>query len=192
MRQLFAREEPVVKSGGATIADGIAVKNPSREMYENFICKYVDEIVEVSDEEIAQAIVFLLERMKSVTEGSGAAGFAAVLSRKIETSGTVCVLLCGGNIDLNTMSRVIETGLRQSERLARVSMVVSDLPGNLHRLTGVFAEQNANILEVFHDRASSDLHLRETRIDFVIEIRNHEHLEAIKTQLSQLPGVTHM
>lgn len=187
MRNLFDKQIPIIKKS-ATIADGIAVKNPSPEMYKNFISKYVDEIVEVTDEEIALAMVFLLEKMKALTEGSGAAGFAAVLSDKVKLTGKTCVLLCGGNVDLNTLSRVIETGLRKAGRLARISVVVDDLPGNLSRLTNVIASSGANILEVFHDRVSQDLHLRETKIDFVLEIKSRSHLDSILEELSTTLG----
>lgn len=179
MRQMFEGIEPEILKV-STIADGIAVKTPSVEMYDNFISRYVDEIIEVSDEEIALAMVFLLEKMKTVTEGSGAAGFAALLSEKVKPVGQTCVLLCGGNVDLNTISRVIETGLRKAGRLARISVIVDDLPGNLARLTQTLAQEGANILEVFHDRASADLHLRETKIDFVLEIKSPAHLRQIE------------
>lgn len=171
-----------------TIADGIAVKRPNREIFEGFIKKYVDDIVQVSDDEVARAIVYLMERVKTVTEGSGAAGFAALLQGKIQLQkGPTCVVLGGGNIDLNTMSRVIETGLRKAGRLSRISVIVDDLPGNLFAITDVLARQSANILEVFHDRVSSELSLRETRIDFAIEVRNQEHLDSVVKDLSSLP-----
>src|SRR5690606_8554898 len=100
--------------------------------------------------------------------------------------GPTCVLLCGGNIDLNTMSRVIETGLRKAGRLSRISVIVHDLPGSLEAITYVLARQGANILDVFHDRVSPELSLRETRIDFMVEVRNHEHLDAVINELKQL------
>jgi len=170
----------------ATIAEGIAVKNPSQRMYETYISKLVDDVVEVSDDEIAQAIVFLLEKAKSVVEGSGAAGLAAVMSRPLDLGRRTCVLLCGGNIDLNIIAKVIERGQRRNHRLARIAVVVDDLPGNLNRLTAVFAEHRANILEVYHDRVSPELGLRETRIDFLVETVSDTHLSEIKTSLSAL------
>lgn len=185
MRQMFKgmTPEPYPRRI-ATIAEGIAVKNPSKAMYETYIKRLVDDVVEVDDEEIAQAIVFLLEKSKTVTEGSGAAGLAAVLTKKLDLGKKSVVLLCGGNIDLNIISKVIETGLRRNHRLARISVVVDDLPGNLHRLTGVMAEKRANILEVHHDRVSPELGLRETRIDVLVETSSDEQIQEIEKSLA--------
>lgn len=187
MRQLFRHEDPVIKKI-PTIADGIAVKSPSASMYKNFIAKYVDDIFEVNDEEIALAMVFLLEKLKTVTEGSGAAGFATLLSEKLKLKGKTCVILSGGNVDLNTISQVIETGLRKAGRLARVSVIVNDLPGNLHRLTEIVAKHNANIIEVDHDRVHPQVHMRETKIDFVLELKTEESLKKILQDFKELPG----
>lgn len=169
----------------STIADGIAVKKPSPVMYENFISKYVDEIVTVSDDEIAEAIVFLLERAKSVAEGSGAAGLAAVLNRRLDLGAKTCVLLCGGNIDLNMIAKVIEKGLNKKGRLAELSVIVDDVPGMLHKLTKVLADQGANILQVHHDRLTEGLFLRETRIEFTLETKSPEHVQQIKEALQK-------
>lgn len=167
----------------STIADGIAVKNPSPLMYENYIDKYVDDIVSVSDEEISQGIVYGMEQEKTVLEGSGAASLAAVLNQKLTLSGPSCLVLSGGNIDLNTMSSVIDTGLRKAGRLARISVIVEDLPGHLAGLTKDFAELRANVLDVLHDRVSPELSLRQTRIDFLLETMSFEHIEEIKERI---------
>jgi threonine dehydratase len=181
------RGEPVPerKKRISTIAEGIAIKNPSPLMCETYISKLVDEIVSVDDNEIAQAIVFLMEKGKSVTEGSGAAGFAAVMSHgaKLNLGRKSCVVLCGGNIDLNVMAKVVERGLRREHRLARFAVVVDDLPGNLNRLTTVMAENRANIIEVNHDRVSPELGLCETRIDFLVETSSDEHIAKIRQDL---------
>jgi threonine dehydratase len=169
----------------STIADGIAVKKPSRAMYETYISQYVDDIVAVSDEDLARAIVYGMEIEKTVLEGSGAAGLAAVLSGKLNFQGPSCVVLCGGNIDLNTMSSVIDTGLRQAGRLARISVIVDDLPGHLALITRDFADMRANVLDVHHDRVSPELSLRQTRIDFLLETMSQEHIEKIKDNLRQ-------
>ncbi len=168
-----------------TIADGIAIKKPSQRIYDQFICKYVDDIVTVNDDEISEAIFLLLERAKSVVEGSGAAGLAAVLNRKIDLGPETCVLLCGGNIDLNMMARIIDRGQIKKGRLAELSVVVDDLPGNLSRLTQILAQEKANILQVHHDRVSKGLFLRETQINFVLETRNQDHVQAICETLSK-------
>lgn len=166
-----------------TIAEGIAVKNASPVMFETHIQRLVDDIVQVNDDEIAAAIVTLLEKAKTVTEGSGAAGLAAVMAGKIRSGGKIAVVLCGGNIDLNVMSRVIESGLRHDHRLARIAVVVDDLPGNLQRITTVMAEERANVLEVYHDRVSPELSLRETRIDFLVETSNQEQIKTLHQRL---------
>lgn len=171
-----------------TIADGIAVKNPSQEMYEVFISKYVDKIVSVNDDEIAEAIVNLMEKDKMIAEGSGAAGVAAVLAGKIKPKKNTCVLVCGGNIDLNTVHAVIETGLRRKGRLTRITVIVDDLPGSLARVTRLVAKCRANILDVMHDRVSSELALRETRIDFLLETTGFEHIKQIE-ELLQSEGI---
>ncbi|HVK60798.1 MAG TPA: pyridoxal-phosphate dependent enzyme, partial [Bdellovibrionales bacterium] len=186
MMHMFKGEAiPEAKKRASTIADGIAVKMPSAEMNELYISKLVDEIVSVDDNEIAQAIVFLLEKAKTVVEGSGAAALAAVMSKgaSLQLGKKSCVILSGGNVDLNVMAKVIERGLRQEHRLARLTVVVDDLPGNLNRITTVMAENRANILEVYHDRVSPELGLRETRIDLLVETTSDEHIEQIKIGL---------
>lgn len=170
----------------STIAEGIAVKNASSQMFDNYISKYVDEIVAVDDDEIAQAIVFLLEKAKTVAEGAGAAAVAAIMGRKFDLGQKCCVVMGGGNIDINVMAKVIERGLRREHRLARVVVVVDDLPGNLNRLTSILAEKRANILEVYHDRVSPELGLRETRIDFLVETSSDEHIAEIHTALKTM------
>lgn len=184
MMHLFRGEsEPPAKKRIATIAEGIAIKSPSPLMYATYISKLVDEIVEVDDNEIAQAIVLLLEKGKTVAEGAGAAGVAAVMSNKLDLGAKSCVVICGGNIDLNVMAKVIERGLRREHRLARLAVVCDDLPGNLNRITNVMAENRANILEVYHDRVSPELGIRETRIDLLVETSSDEHIQKIHQAL---------
>ncbi len=186
MAQMFHHQTVVQKKKISTIADGIAVKKPSQIMYDSFISKYVDEIVTVTDDEIAESIVYLLERVKTVTEGSGAAGFAAAMNKSFALGEKTCVLLCGGNIDLNIISKVIQLGQTRRGRLIELSVIVEDLPGSLNRLTQVLAEQRANVLEVHHDRISQDLFLRQTRIDFILETTSREHIERIKSALKNI------
>jgi threonine dehydratase len=189
MKELF-NHQPISHTTKriSTIADGIAIKRPSPAMYENFISKLVDEVVTVSDDEIAEAIVYLIERAKTVTEGSGAAAMAAMMNRKFKLAAKNCILLCGGNIDLNIIAKVIERGQIQRGRLAQISVVVDDLPGNLSRLTKVIADEKANVLEVHHDRVGQGLYLRETRIDFTLETISREHVEKIKEALKRIGG----
>lgn len=172
----------------ATIADGIAIKQPSQAMYNSFIKKYVDDVVTVSDDEIAEAIVFLMERAKTITEGAGAAAMAAVMNRSLSLGKKTCVVLCGGNIDLNIVAKVIERGQIKRGRLMALSVVVSDLPGSLNRLTTAIAQEKANVLEVHHDRVSHGLYMRETRIDFVLETTGPEHLKRVQAALEAAGG----
>ena len=171
-----------------SIADGIAVKKPSPIIYDNFISKYVDDIVTVSEDEIAQAVVFLLERSKLVVEGSGAVTLAAAFQKKLNLGNKTALALCGGNIDLNLVAEVIDRGLSRSGRVTRISVVVLDRPGTLSRLTKIIGDLGANILDVQHDRMDPHLHIRETRISFVLETRNAEHAAEIRTAF-QAAGV---
>jgi threonine dehydratase len=184
MMQLKRGEAPSspVKAG-QTIADGIAVKRPSPRMFTSFIDPYVDEIVSVTDDEIADAIVFLIERMKSVSEGAGAVGLAAALKQNLSLGKKTCILISGGNIDLNIVSKVIERAQVRKGRLIEILVSVSDLPGSLSQLTNLIAKTGANIIDVRHDRLAKDLSLRQTRIQFILETRNLEHIAAIKKQL---------
>ena len=189
MSRLFHHEAPRPAAKRiSTIADGIAIKQPSAVMYQDLLSKLVDDVVAVTDDEIAEAIVFLLERTKTVTEGAGAAGMAGLLNRKLNLSRKTCVVLSGGNIDLNMVAKVIEKGQIRKGRLCELAVVVDDLPGNLSRMTQAIAALGANVLEVHHDRISSGLFLRETRIEFVLETKNNEHIEQIKQAMVQAGG----
>ncbi|WP_374078548.1 threonine ammonia-lyase [Bdellovibrio bacteriovorus] len=185
MMHLFKKEPLTHVKRVATIADGIAIKNPSQVMCDNFISKYVDEVVTVSDDEIAEAIVFLMERAKTVAEGSGAAAMAATMSGSLSLGKKCCVIISGGNIDLNIVSKIIDRGQILRGRLCELSVIVDDLPGNLSKLTQAIASQKANILEVHHDRVSKGLSLRETRIDFVLETSSIDHVDKIKRALEE-------
>ncbi|MGH1468118.1 MAG: pyridoxal-phosphate dependent enzyme, partial [Bdellovibrionales bacterium] len=171
-----------------TIADGIAIKKPSLYIYENYISKYVDDMVLVSEEEMAEAMVFLLERAKAVVEGAGAAGLAGAkkASKEWDLGDRTAVVLCGGNVDLNLLSTVIEKGLSKVGRMTRVKVATKDLPGNLHRLTAVLAELDANIIDVTHDRVSAGLGIRETLIEFLLDTKNDEHIKKIKAKFEAL------
>lgn len=183
MKNLFQKKAPSEKASFVSIADGISVKTPSPAMYETFISKYVDDVVSVDENEIAAAVVFLLERAKTIVEGSGAVSLAAMMHKKLNLGAKTCAVLSGGNIDLNLMAQIIERGLTRSGRVARVSVVVDDRPGTLLMLTQVIADLGANILEVEHDRLSADLHPKETRIEFLLEIRNENQMQEIHTEI---------
>jgi threonine dehydratase len=168
-----------------TIADGIAIKNPSQFMLENYILKLVDEVVTVTEDEIAASIVFLMERAKTVVEGAAATSLAAAKKLKGQLGAKSCAILCGGNIDLNIIAKVIERGLKKSGRLARIQVAVRDIPGMLSQLTQVIAEKRANIIDVNHDRTFDGLYLGETAIEFVLETSGWEHTQNIEKALAQ-------
>ncbi len=175
MMQLFKGESLSVPAGALTIADGISVKKPSEEILKNYIKKYVDDVVAVSDNEIAEAIVFFLERAKTVVEGSGAVVLAGALKAGWDLGKKTALLLSGGNIDLNLISKVIERGLTQKGRLVRLETIVADRPGTLNHITEVIAEHEANIIEVAHDRARTGLEVSETAITFLLETKSDQH-----------------
>lgn len=167
-----------------TIADGIAVRRAGELTYP-LIRKYVDDIVTVEEEEIANAILLLLEREKILAEGAGAAALAAVLQRKIGHAGKrVGVLVCGGNIDVTLLSRIIERGLVKDGRLVRLRVHLTDHPGALRRLCEVIEQHKANIVETQHDRAYYGVNLGDTVIDFTMETRGPQHIEELMGALS--------
>lgn len=185
MKQALLEHHPVLVPAASTIADGIAVRQVGELTYPLFE-KYVDEIVTVEEEEIAKAILWLLEKEKTLAEGAGAAGIAAMLAKKTSLRGNkVVVLICGGNIDVTLLSRIIERGLVKDGRLMRLRVHLPDHPGGLHRLTGIVAQQRANVVQVTHDRAYFGVNLGDTIIDITVETRGPDHImelmEALKT-----------
>lgn len=176
-------EAPV--PGGKTIADGIAVRRVGALAVE-IVKSYVDDIALVDEEEIAQAILLLLEREKTVVEGAGAVGVAALLHERLPLRGKrVAVILSGGNIDVNLVSRIIERGLVKTGRLVRLWVTAPDVAGVLAGLTDLVAETRANILEINHDRAFSSVELGETLIELVLETHGYEHVDLVCNELSK-------
>ncbi len=185
MKRALEVENPPQILGGKTIADGIAVRQVG-ELTREVVRRYVDDIVLVDEEEIAEAIVVLLEGEKTVAEGAGAVGIAALLNHHIEVTGRrVAVVVSGGNIDVNLVSRVIERGLVKTGRLARFSIVAPDVTGVLARLAGAVAELKGNILEINHDRAFSGVELGQAVIELVVETRGPEHVLELRARLEQ-------
>ena len=167
----------------STIADGIAVKKPGELTFE--LCsKYVDEIVTVSEDEIAAAILFLLESQKTVAEGAGATPVAAVMHGHVNTAEgkTVCVV-SGGNVDVTTLSRVITKGLSQSGRLVEISTKIADKPGSLIQFLQVISSAGANVVQIHHDREDRDSSVGECIIEVVLETRDPDHVRQIETAL---------
>jgi threonine dehydratase len=180
-------ELTVINDAMETIADGIAVKHPGEVTFP-IIQKYVDEIVEVTEEEIARAILFCVQNNRLVVEGAGAAGLAALLSKKIKLSpdDTACAVLCGGNIDPNLLARVLEQVLVRQGRYILFKLLVPDRPGTLARLLDNVAESGANVIEVFHRRAMWLAPFGRVGIEMLLEVRDeqhgrevHRHLEAV-------------
>jgi threonine dehydratase len=160
-----------------TIADGIAVKSPSALTLAHAKA-FVDDVVTVSDEEIGQALVTVLERMKSVIEPSGAAALAAVMANKFprkRRSGPTVVVLSGGNVDALLLSRLIEHGLSVAGRYLRLRIDVPDRPGSLARLAADFAQLELNILAVDHHRERASLDLDEVEVAITVETRGLDH-----------------
>ncbi|HET9308208.1 MAG TPA: threonine ammonia-lyase [Candidatus Sulfotelmatobacter sp.] len=182
--------KPVTLDSAKTIADGIAVRRAGERTLP-LVQKYVDEIVTVEEEEIANAILLLLEREKTLAEGAGAAAMAAVLNRKVRLDAKrVAVLVCGGNIDVTLLARIIERGLVKDGRLVRLRVHLPDYPGALHRLTGILAEHRANIVETAYDRAYHGVNLGDTAIDITMETRGPEHIAELLAALVAA-GYTH-
>lgn len=174
--------EPVTISVKPTIADGIAVARPGNLTFAA-VRDYVDEIVTVSDDEIAAAIVMLLERTKLVVEPAGAAGVAALLSKKFTPSGPTATILSGGNIDPLLLQRVIGHGLAASSRYLKLRILLPDIPGQLVKTAAIVAQQNANVVEVLHTRHSTDLPISQVELELHIETRGEEHGAQIVTAL---------
>ena len=175
MKVAVAEGKPVTIKAAATVADGIAVRRAGERTLP-LVQKYVDDIVTVDEEEIANAILLLLEREKTLAEGAGAAALAAVLNHKLPLNAKkVAVLVCGGNIDVTLLSRIIERGLVKDGRLVRLRVHLPDYPGALHRLTGILAQHRANIVETSYDRAYYGVNLGDTAIDITMETKGPEH-----------------
>lgn len=184
---LRAREagEPVTVPAEATIADGIAVRKAGEKTLP-LVKRYVDELVTVDEEEIASAILVLLEREKTLVEGAGAAGLAALLQNKTSLHGQrTAVVVGGGNIDVTLLSKIIERGLVKDGRRTRVRIHLTDRPGALHQLTKIIADLRANIVQTSHDRAYYGVSLGDTVIDFTLETRGTQHIEEIRATLSE-------
>ncbi len=176
VNQSLKAGEPITVDAQPTIADGIAVKRPGERTLE-IIKEYVDEIVEVTEEEIARGIFHCVQNSHLVVEGAGAAGVAALLARKIKINpnDTVCVVLCGGNIDANLLTRVLEQVLVRQGRYIMLKLLVPDRPGMLATLLEKTAETGANVIEVFHRRAMWLAPLGRVGIEMLLEVRDEPH-----------------
>jgi threonine dehydratase len=183
MKAAIAEGKPVTLAPAATIADGIAVRRAGDRTLP-LVQKYVDDIVTVDEEEIANAVLLLLEREKTLAEGAGAAALAALVNRKVQLTGKkIAVLVCGGNIDVTLLARIMERGLVKDGRLVRLRVHLPDYPGALHKLTGILADHRANIVETSYDRAYYGVNLGDTAIDITMETRGPEHIAELLAAL---------
>jgi threonine dehydratase len=163
-----------MEPSGSTIADGIAVKKPG-ELTRAILADKIDGWVTVEDDEIAQAMVLLLERVKLVVEGAGAASVAALLAGKVEGEGPACALLSGGNIDASLLIEVARHALTRSGRFLVVRTRLEDRPGELAKLLGLIAEERVNVLSVEHHREGMDLPVKGTEVELTLVTRDEEH-----------------
>ena len=179
MAAAVAQHRPVTLEPATTIADGIAVRRAGDATFP-VVERYVDEIVTVQEDEIAAAILVLLEREKTLAEGAGATALAALLQKKTSLNGAhTAVLVCGGNIDVTLLSRIIERGLVQDGRLIRLRIHLLDKPGALAELTRLIASYRANIVDTLHNRAYYGVNLGDTVIDITMETRGREQVEEL-------------
>jgi threonine dehydratase len=167
-----------------TLADGIAVKSPgvfTRPLIE----KFVDDIIVVEEDLVADAMVFLMDRGKLYVEGGGAVGVSALMSGQAvpAKTGTTCVVLSGGNVDLGLLPSLIRRHETQAGRRLLMYVRISDRPGGLARLLTLFAESGANLVEVEHMREGVDLHVRETGVQVVLEVRGRDHADSVLAQV---------
>jgi threonine dehydratase len=169
----------VAVDSALTIADGIAVKRPG-ELTLSLIRRWVDRMIVVADDDIAEAMVFLLERAKLVVEGAGAVGVAALLSGALgPADGTTVVVLSGGNVDAGLLAQVARRHESQAGRRLVLLVRLPDRPGSLARLLVLVGEHGANLLDVQHIREGIDLHVRETGVQLVLETRGPDHAQAV-------------
>jgi threonine dehydratase len=183
MKAALEKGGPIRLPPATTIADGIAVREVGETPFA-LTKSYVDEIVTVSEGEIANAVLLLLETEKTVAEAAAAAPLAALLNKKVDlVNRKVGLIVSGGNIDMNLISRIIEKGLIQDGRLSRISVVLSDRPGTLARLTQRIADLGANILQIAQTRGFGQTAIGETAVELVLETTGAEHIERIYAAL---------
>ncbi len=186
MYHSFKAHEAIDSVSVRTIADGIAVRDVTPKNLA-YILELVDDVIEVDDEEIASAILFLLERQKLVVEGGGAAGVAAIMHKKFafEKGSKIATVLSGGNIDVQMLSLIIEKGLIKAKRKMKFIITLTDKPGSLMRLTDLLNEINANIIQIDYDRTSTSLSYGDANVTLALETRGEEHQQMIRERLDK-------
>ena len=169
-----------------TIADGISITQVGQHTFP-LVQQYTDNITTVSEQAIASAIMMLLEREKTLTEGAGAVGFAALSHGCIADikDKKIVVVLSGGNIDMTMLTVILERGLESDGRLARLKVVIPDKPGNIAKLASLVAAQHANILEIYQHHSVSEVDIGETEVEMVLEAKGKAHVDAIIASITQ-------
>ena len=165
-----------------TIADGIAVAKPGKIPFD-LVEEFVDKVITVSEDEIAKAMLAVMERSKLVVEAGGVVGVAAIMSGKLKLKGTTAIVLSGGNIDPLLLQRVIRHGLAASDRYTNISVMLPDRPGQLVRTAEAVAAAHANVVEVLHTRHGSGLQISEVELNLSIETRGKEHRKDLMKSL---------
>ncbi|MBX6722349.1 MAG: threonine ammonia-lyase [Dactylosporangium sp.] len=176
--------KPVELASVKTIADGLAIKKPEG-LTLSLIERYVDDIVLVSEDEIAHAILLYAERAKAITEGAGAVTFAAVLAGRLPKADTTVLVVSGGNIDMIQLARVLDHGLVEAGRYVRIATTLQDRPGALRDFLGVVAAGGANVVAVEHQRLRRGVAVDETVVDLTLETRNADHAARVLADLRE-------
>ena len=158
--------------------------DPKADLTFKLVQEYVDDIVTVSEDEIAAAIVGLLEGPKTVAEGAGATTVAAYMFHKVDTSLKTVALVSGGNVDITTLSRIITKGLQKTGRICQFTMKLQDKAGNLARLLNCVAEKGANVLDIAHEREDAKTEVNSCVVTLTLETRNEDHIADIRAYLN--------
>lgn len=175
---------PVMLDSAATFADGIAVKQPGENTF-RIVNEYVDDIVTVTEDEIAASILALIEKQKVIAEGAGAVAVTAVMFNKLPVEGKkVACVVSGGNIDVNILSRVITRGLVTSGRNANLTIALTDKPGQLQEVSEIIAGCGGNVVAVHHDRADANMAITSCFLKLALETRDHQQIQEIKEKLT--------
>jgi threonine dehydratase len=183
--QSIEKRTPVAVAVGYTLADGIAVNKPS-DLTFSIIQKLVDEVIEVDEEGIAGAILNLLDRANIVAEGAGAVPLAALMEGRISKKAKrFALVISGGNIEINTIDRILQRGSIKMGRLIRIEVDLLDAPGSLWKLMGIIARERANILHIFHDRLNLENPIEVSRVKLNLETRGHDHARGLVRRLQE-------
>jgi threonine dehydratase len=184
MKMSYDAKKPLDTPSVKTIADGIAVRDTSSKTLE-YILEHVDEYITVDDNEIAYAILFLMEKQKLIVEGAGAVGVAALLHNHIDIKQdeNIAVILSGGNIDVTMLNLIIEKGLLKSQRKMKIKLKLIDKPGSLQHFTELLTDLSANIVEIGYDRTDKNLDIGDAYVSVALETKGKEHQEEIRKKL---------